>query len=302
MSRALDLLRGRRVLVTGATGFLGTHQVDALRGIAELHAAARRPLRPLTGVTTHVADLADRNATLSLVRRIRPECVIHLAGFAEGKQAIENLYPSVTGDLLTTVNILEACHAAGCARLVVTGSLEEAAGDAVAASPYAVSKLAGAQYAELCHRLYGLPVVTARLFMTYGPGQAAHKFLPQLIAALSDGTSFEVRSSSREVDWIYVDDATEALLLAAALPGLEGRTLDVGTGALTSVGDLARKVARILGREELLRIAPPDRRDERVRSADVDQTERALAWRPRVALEKGLRRTVEAYIGQEVRP
>jgi nucleoside-diphosphate-sugar epimerase len=282
-------------------GFLGRRQVEALRGSAEVHAIARRPMEAEPGVTAHVLDLEDRDALLYLFACVRPEFVIHLAGFANGKQGVENLHPSLTGDLLTTVHVLEACLESGCGRLVLTGSLEEAGEDGVAASPYAVSKLAAAHYAELCHRLYGLPVVTAKVFMTYGPGQRAHKLAPQLMASLESGQPFEVRSPAREVDWVYVDDVVEALALAAASPGLEGMTIDVGSGVLTSVGEFARLAGRLMGREDVVRTATPDRLDERVRAADVAETQRVLGWRAKVSLEDGLRRTVEAYMGQEAR-
>lgn len=291
MSGAAELLRGKRVLVTGASGFLGSHQARALQGVADVHAVSRRQ-----------ADLADRDATFALLGEIRPDCVIHLAGFAEGKQGIENLYPSVTGDLLTTVHMLEACHAAGCKRLVITGSLEEPGGDAPAASPYAVSKQAGAQYAELCHRLYGMPVVTARIFMTYGPGQSRTKLIPQIVETLGRGEPFELRSASRPVDWIYVDDVIEALALCAARPGIEGRTVDIGSGSLTSIGELAKQIAVEMGREHLLRLGSADRRDERVARADIEETRRVLGWTPQIPLADGLKRTIESLATQEVAP
>jgi nucleoside-diphosphate-sugar epimerase len=299
MRRALEILRGQRVLITGATGFLGSHQVAALRDAAEVHAVARGAFFTEPGVTAHVVDLEDRNAVRSLFARVQPHIVLHLAGFANARQEIENLHPSVTGDLLTTVHVLEACHEAGVRRLVVTGSLEESGEDGPASSPYGVSKLAAAHYAELCHRLYGVPVVTVRIFMAYGPGQREHKFLPQLIEALAAGRPFLVRSSERRVDWIYVDDVTKALALAAASPGLEGCTIDAGTGLLTSIADVAGLTAELMGREKLLRIAPPDRRGERVRAADLEQAIQTLSWRPHVSLRDGLRRTVESYACKE---
>lgn len=298
MSEAAERLRGRRVLVTGATGFLGSHQVRALRGVAEVHAVSRRE----TPGVEHAADLADRDAVLALLEAVRPDCAIHLAGFASSRQGIENFHPSVTCDLLTTVHMLEACHAAGCGRLVITGSLEEPDEGAVAASPYGASKHAAAQYAELCHRLYELPVMTARLFMAYGPGQRASKLIPQMIETLARGRAFEVRSVGRLVDWVYVDDVIEALTLCAAHPGIEGRTLDVGSGSLTSIGELAARIAREMGREDLLRFGPADRLDERVAPADIEETRRAIGWAPKVLLEIGLRRTIEALATEEVAP
>ena len=299
MTRALDVMRGKRVLITGATGFLGARQVEALRGSVELHAVSRSAAPPQPGVRAWQADLADRDATLALFEQARPEYVLHLAGFASGHQGVENLHPSVMDNLLATVNVLEAALGTGCRRFVTVGSLEEGVDEMAGPSPYAVSKAAAHEYAELCRRRYGLPVARARVFMAYGPGQRPAKFLPQLISSLAEGRPFEVRSGGREVDWVYVDDVTEALLLTASAPGIEGRTLDVGSGELVTIRDMARLAARLMGREELVREGPADREDERVRAADVAETERAIGWRPTVSLEEGLRRTVARLSGME---
>ncbi|MCB1022252.1 MAG: NAD(P)-dependent oxidoreductase [Acidobacteria bacterium] len=295
MSRALELLRDQRVLITGASGFLGTRQMRALRGHAELFAVSRSRLEPGPGVQTLQADLSQRDLVLELFRQVRPDCVIHLAGYANGQREIENLHPSVMGDLLATVNVLEAAHYVGCARLVTTASLEEPHDDALATSPYGVSKAAAGCYTELCHRLYGLPVVSVRIFMAYGPGQRSTKFVPQLVASLATGQPFEMRSADREVDWIYADDVTEAITRAAALPRLEGLTFDVGSGETVQLGAVARMAARILGREDLLRTVQRGGGKERERAADLDVAVRLLDWRPQVGLDEGLRRTIEAF-------
>jgi nucleoside-diphosphate-sugar epimerase len=292
-------MRGSRVLVTGATGFLGARQVAALRGWVELHAVSRSAAPEREGVRYWQADLSDRNATRAIFEHARPDYVLHMAGFASGHQGVENLYPSVMDNVAATVNLLEAAVEHGCGRFITVGSLEEAAEDAAGPSPYAVSKAAAHEYAELCRRRYGLPVTRARVFMAYGPGQRATKFLPQLIASLGAGTPFEIRSGDREVDWIYADDVTEAILLTAAAAGVEGSTLDVGSGELVTIRDVARMAARAMDREELLSEGPPDREDERVRAADAAETERAIGWRPKVSLEEGLRRTVAQTTGVE---
>jgi nucleoside-diphosphate-sugar epimerase len=206
----------------------------------------------------------------------------------------------MTGDLLTTVHVLEAAHRAACRRVVITGSLEEPDdAQTPAASPYAVSKRAAGDYAELCHRLYALPVVTARIFMTYGPSQRSGKLIPQMIESFAAGRPFDLRSAARPVDWIHVDDVTQALLLCAALPGLDGRTIDIGSGALTTVGDLARLLAGLMGTDGLIRIAPADRHGERVRHADLAATEALLGWRPRISLGDGLLDTIAAMAPKE---
>jgi nucleoside-diphosphate-sugar epimerase len=145
--------------------------------------------------------------------------------------------------------------------------------------------------------LYKTPVVTARLFMVYGPGQNDYKkLIPYVTRSLLRDDVPRLMSGTREIDWIYVDDVIDAYLALAEAPGIEGCTIDVGSGKLTSVRDVVTKIVDILSPE----VQPDfgsinDRPMERVRVADVQSALEITGWKPRTTLSEGLAKTVDWY-------
>jgi nucleoside-diphosphate-sugar epimerase len=114
--------------------------------------------------------------------------------------------------------------------------------------------------------------------------------------ALLDGRAPGLSSGTRAVDWIFVEDVIEGLLRIAVRDGIIGRVIDLGTGELSTVADVVRKLYRLAGRaDEPTFGALGDRALEQVRRADVAATERVLGWRPSVDLDEGLRRTFEWF-------
>jgi UDP-glucose 4-epimerase len=289
---------GRRVLVTGHRGFIGAAATRRLREAgAEVRGVCRTPEgaenAPFPVVACDLSDLDDCRRALA---DTRPDCILHLAGHPFGARELSRVLPTLRDNLVATVNLLTAAAEAQTGRLVITGSLEEPAGelDPVPSSPYAASKWAGSVYARMFSRVYSLPVVIARVFMVYGPGQAeATKLIPSVIASLSRGEAPRISSGERPVDWIYVEDVVTGLLLAADTEGLDGRTIDLGTGVLTTVGDVVRQLATSFpGAPAPLFGAVPSRPFEQVRAADVEATRRALDWAPGTTVAEGLAATV----------
>jgi nucleoside-diphosphate-sugar epimerase len=186
--------------------------------------------------------------------------------------------------------------------VVVTGSLTEPGSDArdvVPSSPYAAAKWASSAYARMFHALYGTPVVILRPFMAYGPRQNPAKLIPHVISSLLRGTAPKLASGRWMADWIYVDDVIEGFALAARRPGIDGATIDLGSGVLTSTRDVVEKlVARIASPVAPQFGAVPDRPDEQVRRADVDAAKAVLGWQPRTPLDEGLDRTIAWYRSQ----
>jgi UDP-glucose 4-epimerase len=138
--------------------------------------------------------------------------------------------------------------------------------------------------------VFKLPIAIARPLMVYGPGQSdLTKLVPHVLSQLLVGRKAPLSSGVHPFDWVYIDDVSDALLAIADCEFAIGRTIDVGTGVLTPVIDVARGLARRLNATDLLEVgAVADRVGEPVRAADTATTKTLVGWEARVALEEGL--------------
>lgn len=296
------LLCGREVLVTGASGFIGSHLCERLGQLgAKIHGISRiaRAGSP-ENVRWWQGDLGDFEFVRPLFKEIQPDTVFHLASHVFGAPNLNHVLPTFRANLQSTVNLLTAGAEAGCRRMVLTGSLAEPVheqGETFPSSPYAAAKWASSAYGRMFHALYGLPVVMARVFMVYGPAQRdITKLIPYVTMSLLRGQTPKISSGSRMVDWIYIDDVIEGLLSLAIAPGIEGSTLDIGSGELVSIREIVARLEKII--QEGPRAvfgALVDRPLEPVRIANITDTFSRLRWRPSYSLEAGLRRTVDWY-------
>ena len=305
MSGSRSGLAGQRLLVTGASGFIGARLCERACDLGALvHGVSRRPSPGLSaGLRWEHADLTDESATRALVRRVQPDVVLHLASEVTGDRSARFILPLLQANLVAAVNVMLASHDVGCGRVVLAGSMEEpdlGDAEAVAQSPYAAAKWAAATYARMFRALYELPVVCLCIFMVYGPGQRdLRKLVPYVASSLLRGEAPQLTSGDRKVDWIYVDDVVDAFLAAAVTPHAEGASLDIGSGELVPVREVVAHLRRLVGETVEPRFgALPDRKFERVRAADPRPAAAAIGWRPRTSLEEGLARTVDFYRAQ----
>jgi UDP-glucose 4-epimerase len=303
MARGAALLAGQRVLVTGASGFLGRPLCQRLaEQSAEVHAVSRGTRGPGSGVLRWwQGNLEDVDATRTLLGSVKPDVIFHLSGLVNGAPGLPMVLPTFHSLLTSTVNILAVAAELGCQRIVLVGSLEEPQGSANAApaSPYGAAKWAAAAYGRMFHHLFQIPVVIVRTFMTYGPGQPEWKLIPYTIRSLLHGRAPEISSGERRLDWVYVDDVVDGFIRAGSVSGVEGLTVELGTGSTVSIREIVTRVGAIVGSQ----LTPlfgvrPDRPLQEARVADTAGALAAFGWQPRVTLEEGLARTVEWFSHQ----
>lgn len=293
----------RKVLVTGGSGFLGSHLCQRLYHLgAEVHATSRtyRPARHSGQIWWH-SDLTALEEVRALLSKHRPEVIFHLAGSVGASPDRELVLPTFQSLLLTTVNLLIAGTELGCRRIILAGSLTEPKSQDLhptPSSPYAAAKWAASGYGRMFHSLYGTPSVVLIPFMTFGPGQDPRKLIPSVILSLLRGEVPRMTSGRWEADWVYVDDVIQAFLVAGEAPNVEGKTLDIGSGLTNSVRTIVDLLVQQMGGHMKPAYGVlPDRPMEPIRVADVRHTRQELGWECSTSLEKGLRQTIDWYAG-----
>ena len=311
-----------RVLVTGADGFIGSHLVEALvaRGTAvralvqynsfghwgwldAVPEATRRALEVVAG------DVRDR----SCVREAVAGCstVFHLAALIAIPYSYRAPESYLDTNVRGTLNLLEAARELGVAKLVHT-STSEVYGTArrvpigedhplQAQSPYAASKIAADQLALSFHRSFGLPVAVIRPFNTYGPRQSTRAVIPTIITQLAAGAGrLSLGALTPTRDFSFVANTVSGFLAVADHPASVGEEINVGSGFEIGIGDSARLIAEIMGRDveitcEAERLRPPGSEVERL-YAGLEKAERLIGWRPPEPGLAGFRRGLERTI------
>jgi UDP-glucose 4-epimerase len=291
----------RRVLIAGASGFLGKPLVEALQrcGAATIPVGRRRHAEGW-----YAADVADLDAVRELFRETRPEILYHLVSESRGDRDPSVIQASLRNDVLASVNLYQAALEFGVERVIATGSLEEPRGEADAAiptTPYAAAKYTSSIYARMFRSAYGLKIALLRPYMTYGPGQKPYKVVPATIRALLNGETAKLGSGTRPVDWVYVDDVVEAFVSAATADDIFGSTIDLGSGVGVTIRECMELLAELIGPHARLEFgAVPDRGE--VRIADTRLAADRLGWTARTSLREGLQRTIESVRQQIAGP
>ena len=296
-----------RVLLTGATGFIGARVMQRLAAESvELHCVTRRPVpdgpdNGVAGVNWHQADLTVAGEVTDVVASIGPTTIVHLAGAVTGTREAAEIHPIFEQNLVATMHLLEAARSSGVDRILIAGSLEEpeTVGE-TPASPYAASKAGTRMFGNLYRASTDLEVVHLQIFMVYGPGQRDEKKLvPYLITSLLDGQHVETSSGTRLVDWVFIDDVVEGIVRCMRVEQAPEVPVPLGTGRLSSVAEVVATIHRLVGSSVdgsgLGTLGDRSREVEVV--ANVDLTRELLGWAPGELLEDGLRKTIDHYRG-----
>ncbi len=306
---------GRKVLVTGADGFIGSHLVDELL----LQGASVRALvhyNPFgrwgwlqdraDDVDIQAGDVRDGERVARVTEGV--EAVFHLAALIGIPYSYDAPESYLQTNVLGTYNVLNACRRAGVERMVQT-STSEVYGTARRVpideshplqpqSPYSASKIAGDMTALSFHHSFGLPVAVVRPFNTYGPRQSTRAVIPTVLTQLLGGSGeIRIGATTPTRDFNYVTDTARGFLAVAESDQALGHVVNIGSGREISVAELIELLVRVSGKRarvvsDVDRLRPPGSEVERL-LCDNTRAREWAGWKPEVGLEEGLRRTAE---------
>lgn len=304
MPSSAAALAGARVLVTGATGFLGANLVRTLvaaRADVHIFVRPRADHWRLRGVDLHVheGDLADATSVRATVGKIAPDVLFHLA--AHGAQHDQRDRAAIfAGTVLAAHHVLLACDATTPGRIVYTGGSSEygpkphplSEADVLApTTAYGAAKAA----ATTLFAQSGLPIAILRPFSIYGPWEPASRLVPSAIRAALTGAELPLTAVPWVRDYVFVDDVVDACMVAAVAPAAVGQIVNVGTGRQTSNHDVVAEIERITGTAIAVKRGAYEAHasDTTHWVADTRKARALLGWEAHYDLASGLRATVE---------
>lgn len=301
-----------RILLTGAAGFVGRNLLSAAGadahewfGLDRSFPAGFAPDRALT--ESVACDLADPVAVREVVDRIRPDAAVHLAGWTGKGDSAGNRATLVQANLVSTWNLLDALEAARAAggpksRFVLASSAL-VYGDqpgpfredlpTLPPDAYSLTKWLAEEAVRAFARKGAVAATILRPAVIYGPGQAGSMFVPSLVAALARGERFPMTGGAQKRDLVHVRDVAAAIL-AVTRAQAEG-VFNLGTGEGVPMAEIGRKLSNLAGRPDLLGVGELPYRDHEVWDYAVDASalREATGWSPEVALDDGLKETLE---------
>ncbi|MBN1379003.1 MAG: SDR family NAD(P)-dependent oxidoreductase [Gammaproteobacteria bacterium] len=314
-----DSIAGKKVFVTGADGFIGSHLIETLvkkgasvralvyynswNNIGWLRDIDKEILTEIEVVTGDIRD-AER------INRLVGNCeyVFHLSSLIAIPYSYEAPRSYIDTNIIGALNILQACRSNDALTRLLHVSTSEVYGSAqtvpipeshplVGQSPYSASKIGADKVVESFHLSFGLPVVTARPFNTFGPRQTARAVIPTIASQLLAGSSLLKLGSLRPTrDFNYVTDTAEGMVALALCKEAEGEVVNIGSGEEWSIEKTVKLLYGIVGRE--VKIATDDNRVRPEKSevnrliADITKIRALTNWKQQVPFVKGLELTV----------
>lgn len=319
----------KKILVTGADGFIGSHLVESLvkqgytvRAFIFYNSIGSRgwldKISPeIKGqVEFFMGDIRDP----FLVRSAMIDCVavIHLAALIGIPYSYVSPSSYVDTNVTGTLNLLHSARELGVAKFIHT-STSEVYGSAqyvpidehhplVGQSPYSATKIAADQLAYSFYASFGVPVSIIRPFNTYGPRQSNRAVIPTIITqVMAKKTSISLGSLSTTRDFSYIQDTVDGFIAALKAEKLEGETINLGSGFEISIGELVKLISNVMGKEvvvegDLTRIRPNDSEVDRLMSCNK-KAKSLLNWSPKYCdikgLSRGIKETVEWFSVEE---
>ena len=309
-------LKNKKVLVTGAGGFIGSHLVERLVSLhADVTCFVRYnsmnrwgfldSLSIKNSLNITSADLKDSDAVNKAVKE--QDAVIHLAAAVSIPHSYDFPREHLQTNIIGTFNVLQAAKEYHIKKLVHLSS-SEVYGTALEVpikenhrlqgqSPYSATKIAADKLAESFYLSYNVPVAVARPFNTFGPRQSARAIIPTIITQALVENKVAIGNDKPVRDFNYVENTVDGLIEIAKSDKSIGEVINLGSGTEISIGSLVKKIIPLIGKN--VKIVQEKERFRPIKSevmrlvADNTKAKKLLGWEPKISFEDGLKKTIE---------
>lgn len=307
-----SFFKGKRVLVTGGTGFLGSHLVKKLLDLRANIYLLVRPTSYLTRIADVLSsvelirgDLRVRKTICRAVEVSRPDIIFHLAAYGVSPKT-RNPSSLIKTNVLGLTYLLDSLKGRSYEKFINTGTCFEYGNHKTRISEdhaihplnlYAASKTAAWYICNLNRNLCQKPIVTLRPFTFFGPFERVDRLIPSTVLSIFEGKDVEITSGVQTRDYTYVEDIVDAFLKAAVSEKAIGQTINLGSGKDYSVKKIVKQIMSLMKAEVRLKIgALSYREDEAWRlCCNNSKALTLLGWRPRVTFDEGLRKTIQWF-------
>jgi len=303
----------KRILVTGASGFIGKHLVRKLikkqfRIVCfDLNFDENFILEFSGQVELICGNLMDTQIVKKTIKNFSPEYVFHLAGSKSRTNSLIEFKTSNEINYLGTLNLFEVLLDCKNLKLVtILGTIEEYGhtcspfkedSQELPNSAYGLSKLSTTKLAMIFYQQFNLPVVVLRPSIAYGPHQGEEMFIPALIKSLLKQQPFKMTEGNQLRDFLFIDDLTDALIKGISCICLEGQIINIASGTSITIRDIAMKIAEMTNNKEDLKVGKLPYRNFEIMNYTVDimKASTLLGWFPKTNLYEGLEKTISFY-------
>lgn len=313
----LSEISGKKVLVSGGTGFVGVNLISAFlsNGIKPIildyipkNTEINKKFLPfdIDDLELINENITNREEIINKVKAVKPDYVVHLAAMTNLTKDFIHAHQSVKVNIIGTLNLLEAIQKQKIKSFVFLSS-SDVYGDVqppfcenqqiFPASPYSVSKASAEMYALMFNRVYDMPITILRSFNVFGKYQKANRVIPFIIANLLKNEDVNLSSGEQKREFNYVDNLVDAILLSLITQESNGKIINIGSGESITIKEVALIIGKKLSKEHLLKFgAIPYRKNEIWDMfCDNKQAKKILNWKPRISFEEGLNLTIKWF-------
>lgn len=302
--------KGKKIFITGGTGFVGSHLLKVLLEydckIHALYNIKNKGRKNIPGkLFWHEGDILDSKKMKKIIAKAKPDLIFHLAALIGSERNINLAVSLIETNFIGTLNVLTALKNVKFERLLFVGTAEEYGMEpapfnesqkAVPVSPYGFSKNAASNLCLFYHRIFDYPITVLKPAVAYGPGQKNSMFIPSLIRSLKRNKEFKIFGGRQKRDFLYIDDLIQAIIKAAVNKKAEGEAVNIGSGSAYSLKEVAILAKKLSKSKSKISFSLPYRPFEIMNySVDISKAKKKLGWAPIWTLEKGLEETINYY-------